>query len=385
MKIVQPVSVLDANLVSSNVTENDYPDYSATAIYILGDRVKVVSANVHKVYESLTGKSSTVTISIASPGVISWVGHGLLADTPISFTTTGTLPTGIVAGTVYYVKAPTADSFNISATVGGANINTSGTQSGVHTARASTNFNKTPSSNPAVWLDAGSTNRWKMFDKSVQSQTTNADSIQLTLTNTTIINTMAFLNVDAASITVSMSHPSAGLLYEKTIYLTSYLGVYDWYTYFFSPIDKQTDAIFDNLPKYNGMTINVVIDKAGGTAACGVCLVGYGRDISSTGLGVEHGAKIGIDDYSIKSRDDFGNYTIVQRAFNRRTDFQIVINSTDVDAIVNLLSSYRATPILYIGGSKYKSTVVYGFYKNFEIDIAYPTVSYCSIQLEGLT
>lgn len=79
--------------------------------------------------------NQTVTITIATPGVISLTAHGLLADDPVRFSTTGALPTGISAATTYYVSAAglTADAFRISATVGGADINTSGTQSGVQT------------------------------------------------------------------------------------------------------------------------------------------------------------------------------------------------------------------------------------------------------------
>lgn len=79
-------------------------------------------------------KTTTITVTIASPGVVSWVAHGLADGTPIVFTTTGALPTGITAGTTYYVKSPTADAFSLSATSGGSVINTTGTQSGVHTA-----------------------------------------------------------------------------------------------------------------------------------------------------------------------------------------------------------------------------------------------------------
>lgn len=82
------------------------------------------------------GEESEVTISIATPGVISWVAHGLSASDPVIFRTTGTLPTGLTAGTVYYVSAPTTDAFSVSATPGGAAIDTTGTQSGVHTATA---------------------------------------------------------------------------------------------------------------------------------------------------------------------------------------------------------------------------------------------------------
>lgn len=81
--------------------------------------------------------SSPVTITIASPGVITWVAHGLAANTKVQFATSGTLPTGIVAGTVYFVKTVlSVDTFSISATAGGAVINTTGSQTPSHTATA---------------------------------------------------------------------------------------------------------------------------------------------------------------------------------------------------------------------------------------------------------
>ncbi|TBB44218.1 hypothetical protein ELH49_09320 [Rhizobium ruizarguesonis] len=79
-------------------------------------------------------KVSVVTMTIASPGVISWTAHGLAAGTAIKFSTTGALPTGLTAGTTYYVVNPTTDAFSVAATPGGSAIATTGTQSGVHTA-----------------------------------------------------------------------------------------------------------------------------------------------------------------------------------------------------------------------------------------------------------
>lgn len=78
--------------------------------------------------------SATVTITIASPGVITWNSHGLANGDRVTFATTGALPTGITAGTVYFVVNAATNTFQISATSGGAAINTTGTQSGVHTA-----------------------------------------------------------------------------------------------------------------------------------------------------------------------------------------------------------------------------------------------------------
>lgn len=86
-------------------------------------------------YQQLTG-AQTATITIASPAVITVASTtGYFLGMPVKFTTSGALPTGITAGTYYYVAGtinPTT--FNISATPGGSLINTTGTQSGTHTA-----------------------------------------------------------------------------------------------------------------------------------------------------------------------------------------------------------------------------------------------------------
>ncbi len=81
---------------------------------------------------------ATVTITIASPGVINWTAHGFAANQPVKFSTTGALPTGLSPNTYYYVLAAglTTNAFEVAATPGGAAINTSGTQSGVHTGYA---------------------------------------------------------------------------------------------------------------------------------------------------------------------------------------------------------------------------------------------------------
>lgn len=81
-------------------------------------------------------KMGAATISIATPGVVTWPAHGRSANDPVKWQTTGALPTGYVAGTTYYVVGAsiTTNTFQLSATPGGAAINTTGTQSGVHTA-----------------------------------------------------------------------------------------------------------------------------------------------------------------------------------------------------------------------------------------------------------
>lgn len=80
-------------------------------------------------------RNATCTMTVASPAVVTKAGHGYAAGDKILFRTTGALPTGVTAETVYFVLATdlTTDTFKFSATSGGSAVNTSGTQSGTHT------------------------------------------------------------------------------------------------------------------------------------------------------------------------------------------------------------------------------------------------------------
>jgi hypothetical protein len=88
---------------------------------------------------SLPADRASCTITIASPGVVTANGHGFADHDPVKFSTTGTLPTGLTAGTTYFVVNATTNTFQVEASIGGGSINTSGSQTGSHfVERAST-------------------------------------------------------------------------------------------------------------------------------------------------------------------------------------------------------------------------------------------------------
>jgi len=80
-----------------------------------------------------TGAPNTTVVGFAggSPAVFTLINHGFYANMGLSFVNTAGI-TGISDGTTYYVSASglTANNFEISATIGGAPINTSGSPSG---------------------------------------------------------------------------------------------------------------------------------------------------------------------------------------------------------------------------------------------------------------
>lgn len=141
--------------------------------------------------------AQTATISIASPAVVT-VGTttGFFIGMPIKFTTTGALPTGLTAGTFYYVAGTIGGTtFNVSLTPGGANINTTGSQSGVHTATVIT-FSTTVATNGSpvqimiipdgvAAAQVGQT----ITSTGVNSATTNTSAFRIVRNATTVIGT----------------------------------------------------------------------------------------------------------------------------------------------------------------------------------------------------
>jgi hypothetical protein len=300
MQLVRPITVTDAVLTSSNVTDPDQPAWSAATTYALGQRVSVTAANYHKVFESA--------------------------------------------------------------------------QAG------NTNHNPT-TDNGTWWTEVGATNRWAMFDGIIQSQTTRADSIAVILAVPGRIDTVALLNVSALSAHITLTAAAVGVVYDHTASLVSPSGITDWYAYFFEPIARLADIVFTGLPPYANATLSVTLSAAGETVACGALVAGFSKTLGD----LQFSPKLGITDYSVKQADEFGNFTILERAYAKRSDFSVIVQNTFVDELITLLAGYRATPVLYIGNTDYTSTAVYGFYRDFQVEIAYPDVSFCTLELEGLT
>jgi hypothetical protein len=77
--------------------------------------------------------TQTFTVTIASPAVFTVNNHGLRNGDTVIFTTTGSLPTNLTANTQFFVINAAANTFQVSTTLGGTAVNSSGSQSGTHT------------------------------------------------------------------------------------------------------------------------------------------------------------------------------------------------------------------------------------------------------------
>jgi hypothetical protein len=107
--------------------QGDVPASFATALTMGG--TKYTFDGYGQDYAS--NQTVTITVSTATFTVSSTT--GIMAGTPVKFSSSGALPTGLVAGTKYYARDVTATTFKVSATSGGAAITLSGSQSGTQT------------------------------------------------------------------------------------------------------------------------------------------------------------------------------------------------------------------------------------------------------------
>lgn len=231
-----------------------------------------------------------------------------------------------------------------------------------------------------TWKVIGAINRYKMFDNVISTQTSRTGTIVVTVVPAQVANAVAFFGLAGNTINVTMTDPIEGTVYNQTKSLQDNTLITDWYAYFFEGIYQKEDAIFADLPSYINGSIIVTINAGAGTAKCGEMVMGRQQT-----LGVSNfGTSVSIQDYSIKTVDDFGNVVIQQRAFSKRADYDVTVETPLVSAVQKLLADIRTTPTVFIGEDDKPETVVYGFYKQFNIVISTPSISDCSIEVEGL-
>lgn len=116
---------------------NQWAMKTAPTGWLLCDGSAVSRTTYATLFGVLVPSIGTFTVSVASPAVVTLNGHGLVLCDTVYLTTTGALPTGLSANTIYYVIYINANTFGLATTyanaVAGTGINTSGTQSGTHT------------------------------------------------------------------------------------------------------------------------------------------------------------------------------------------------------------------------------------------------------------
>lgn len=308
MKIIRPLDLLDAQLIASNVVENDETEWDSSAVVIGDVRMVTTTANGasianHEIYTANTNHSNLDPTLEANRGA----GNG--------------------------------------------------------------------------WDRTGTTNRWSAFNEILQELTTNADAITYEILPGETVNAVAILNANATSVTIRVNDPVEGDVYDETFSLVSFSAITEWYSYFYEPIVRFKNLVDFNLPSFPDATIFIDIDELGETVEAGEIVIGktfvFGDSI--------HGSSFSITDFSTKATDPVtGAVTITPGAFQDLGDIDVKIETSRFSEIKDLLTFIRSTPIVWVADEDSPGTIIYGYYREFDIVLSGPTISDCILEIEGL-
>ena len=111
-----------------------YAITKAPSGYLICDG-SAVSRTTYSSLFNVLNPSLNVTFNTGTNAVV-WAAHPFVVNDRVVFTTTGSLPSGITAGTTYYVKTVNdVNSFTLSSSPGGSVLTLSGSPTGTHSAQ----------------------------------------------------------------------------------------------------------------------------------------------------------------------------------------------------------------------------------------------------------
>ena len=231
-----------------------------------------------------------------------------------------------------------------------------------------------------TWLLVGKINRFKMFDFRIGDATTRTGTIAVTITPGQVVNAVAAFEIVANTVLVTMTDPIEGEVYSRTITLLDNPEVLDWYGYFFAPIRRASEFVLTDLPSYGTAAVALTFDNAAAVSSVGELVLGAQRSLGVSLIDVT----IGIEDFSRKERDEFGNIEIVERRFAKTMDLGVFVENSRVSQTALVLAESRAKPAVYVADEAKLETLILGFYRNFAVLRTGPVTSEMSIEIEGL-
>lgn len=241
------------------------------------------------------------------------------------------------------------------------------------------NTNNTPDNSVLFWVRTGPSNKAAMFDQQVSTQTVASTSLVVDLVFNESFNSLALLNIKANSASIAIYDNEDTLVYENDTNLDD-TQIADWYSYFFEEYDLRSELVLTNLPVYRPNKVKLTL--TGPDVAVGSFVIGSLVDIGLS----QYGMTFGIRDYSTKETDDFGTTRFIERNYSKRMNASVFVNNGRLNYLSKLLASIRATPTVWIASTdeRLSGSVVYGYYRDWDVEVAYPDNSLIRLEIEGL-
>ncbi len=251
----------------------------------------------------------------------------------------------------------------------------------IYQSLVNSNTGNQPDTSPTFWVQIGPDNTHAMFDDQISTATTRTSPLTVVLTPG-LCNSLALFGLVGTSVSITITDGVAGpTVYSETASLDGTF-IFDWYQYFFEPYVQIEEVVLTDLPPYSSARLTVTLSGSG-TVQVGQLIFGTQYELGDAG----YGASVGIIDYSVKQTDEFGVTTFVERSFSKRMTARLMLDTVQISRVQQVLARVRAKPSVWVGvpgDSTFNPLTVYGYYRDFSVDVAYPTKSYCSLEIEGL-
>jgi hypothetical protein len=245
---------------------------------------------------------------------------------------------------------------------------------------ASPNVGNSPPTSLTYWTEGQAINRWKMFDYKNGSQTSQVTSIEVVLTLTSIIDSLALMNVYCSSAQLVMM-VGAVERYNVTLSGTSNENVIDWWSYFFETRSPVTDLFFKNIPPYPDGVLTLTV-TSGSTVLIGECVVGLSKNIGKARWGVN----VELVDWSRKGIDSDGNYYVDDvGVYSKRMSVDLFMTHAQSSDVFRTIAKYRAFAMVWVVDEEYALTIIFGFFTRHTIVLTSPAGCDGTIEIEGLT
>jgi hypothetical protein len=131
------------------------------------------------------------------------------------------------------------------------------------------------------------------------------------------------LNITGATlVSVVVDDPIYGIVYDEEYDISQVPLQVSWWHWFFGVRNSASNqVIINDIPAYPNASITISI-TGNASLAVGEIVLGQANQFS---LGMKYGASLGIQDYSRKETNDFGDTVFVVRAFAKRATYQLFL------------------------------------------------------------
>lgn len=244
---------------------------------------------------------------------------------------------------------------------------------------ARNNTGKTPGTSELDWVLIGASNRYAMFDQVLGNPTVAPLDLDVTIDPPGTFNALRLEDIRGRTVQVIVTE-GMDTLYTRTDSLVDNSTVDSAYEYVFSPISYRTDYTLLDLPHAPMGQLRVVVDNDADQAQIGELVCGVQSEVGVTNFGTS----VGIKSYSRRERDQFGNVIRTVRRPTKRVTYDVTVPTISIEAVRKRFERLESRLTLFVGDVNRPETVVLGYYEDFGIPIESPSISTCTIDVEGI-